>query len=456
MINRTLFLLLLLSMSNSLKAQKWDNKLNYSLLEVAADGNVDSLISILKLDPKIDFRDVNNGTALFYATQNNHIDIVKILVFNGANPNYGTDDGFTPLMTACYNGYFDMAEYLAHAGASIDMRDEYWATAIHYAVAMNNYYIVDMLLYYGANAHLLTYEKNSTLLIASLNGDTAITRLLLEKDVDIDTENKMGYSPLSVAVQNNDSLMFDFLMEHGAKKEVLKKKRYNPSAWALLNNNIYAYQKLKPEQAHMQTEENNRYNPLNIAYSKGEKELINKLKNEGLNSGYLPYYDAVKFQYTASINGSDVFSNLGLGFQDAKYKTDLILSYGTRFRQKAVLFQESSDSYLQLWEHRRYFELYLQKRFELKAEPIGIQFYGGLGAQFMFGKYDGVKQKISPSFVLVPQIGFQINLNPIYFLIGYEYTYYKLYDISEHKMKIGIGLRLNLVKKPSKYNLLWI
>jgi len=108
---------LLFTLSHSLDAQK-NVELNYALIEVAAEGNLDSLIQILKKDPNLDFRDANSGTALYYAVQNNHLDIVKVLVFNGADMDYGLDDGFSPLMCACYNGYFDIAEFLARSGAN--------------------------------------------------------------------------------------------------------------------------------------------------------------------------------------------------------------------------------------------------------------------------------------------------------------------------------------------------
>jgi ankyrin repeat protein len=454
--NRFLIVFLLLIVSSNLFAQKKNDKLNYALIDAAANGQTDSVIKILKLHPEIDFRDYNNGTALFYATQNEHLDIVKILVYNGANLNYGLDNGFTPLMSACYNGYFDIAEYLASSGAGLDIRDQYWATAVHYAVAMGHYYIVDMLLYYGANAHMLTYEGTSTILEASLFGDTAIAQLLINKDVDIDKENKLGYTPLSVAVQNNDTIMFDFLMANGANPKVLRKKKYPPYAWALLNQNVYAYKKLKPDRFSLQPVANNRYNSLNIAYANDDDELVDELKKEGVTSGWAPYYNAAILQFSASFNGNDAFYNFGFGLQDVKYKTDIVLNYGTRFRNKAILFEESEDTYLQLWEHRRYLELYLQKRFEYKFDFFKLDLYAGLGFQWMFGKYDGIRRELNPSFAMVPQIGLQVDMNPIYFKLGYEYTPYQLYDISGHKVKMGLGYRFNFVKRPTKYSLLWI
>jgi len=454
--NRVILLFISLVFSTFLHAQNRDVKLNYALIDAAANGSTDSLIEILKRHPNINFRDGNNGTAIFYATQNNHLDIVKILIYNDANIDYAINGGFTPLMSACYNGYFELGEYLASHGANLDINDQYDANALHYAVAMGDFYMVDMLLFYGADALALTYENTSTILIASLIGDTTVARLLFEKGADIDRVNKLGYSPLSVAVQNNDSVMLDYLIELGAKTEVLKKQQYEPYAWALLNKNYYAYKKLKPERATQQSMANNRYNSLNIAYGIGDPDLITSIKNEGVTSGWFPYYNSATFQFSSSFNGADAFFNFGAGLSDAKYKTNIILNYGTRFKEKAILFEESKDTYLQLWEHRRYFELYFQKRFEFQMDYFDVSIYAGLGAQWMFGNYSGVRRKVYPSFALVPQFGIQLDMRPVFFTVGYEYTAYKLSDISGHKIKIGLGYQLNFVKKPKKYSLLWI
>ena len=453
---RSIFLLLLVVFSTKIEAQINRDELNYALIETAAVGNTDSLISILKLDPNIDFRDANSGTALFYATQNNHFDIVQILAFNGANLNYGIDGGFTPLMMACVNGYFEIANYLAQQGANLNDRDDFNATALHYSVAMADYYLVDMLLYYGANPNLLTHEKTSCLLIASMNGDTAVSQLLIDKAADINQKNEYDYSPLSIAVQDNDTLMFDFLIEKGANPKELNIDRYSPHAWALLNENNYAFKKLKPKQIDEQSQKNNRYNCLNLACRNSDMKLVKALKAEGYNNGWLPYYNAINFQFSSAINSGDVFYSFGFGLQDVKYKTDLVLSYGTRFKQKAVWFEESSESYLQLWEHRRYLELYLQKRFVFNLEFINISLYAGLASQWNFGKYDGVRKAINPSIVWIPKIGVRVDMNPVYFIMGYQYCNYKLYDISAHKFDIGLGYQLNFVKKPEKYTLIWM
>jgi len=437
-------------------AQSPSEKQNFALIKAAEEGKTEQLIKILKNKPDIDSRDDNGGTALFYATQNHHLDIVKILVYNGANPDLSLYDGFTPLMSACVTGDFDIAEYLAASGAKLDEYNKYGATALHFAVAMGDYYISDMLLFYGADANKLTYEKTSPLLVAALYNDTAIARILLKKDANANTANKAGFSAFSVAINNNDTSLFDLLFANGADPKLLNKAPYKAAAWALKNHNEYAFKKLKPSQLGAEAFQNRRYNPLIIAYANNNMKLVKSLKKEGYSSGLLPFYSALLNQASFSFNTNDLFFNFGIGFQDVKYKSIIWINYGTRFKQKAVLLKDGEKSFTQLWEHRRYFELGLQKYFVIPLDNIELKPFLGLGAQFMMGHYDGLNQKLDTRFALVPKLGFYISIDPLFFSFSYEYTPYGLYDISPHKINLGIGYKINFTNKPKPYKLLWL
>jgi len=451
-----ILLVLILSFTPRLQAQKDYTALNYALIDVAASGDVDSLIQILKQDVNLDFRDANSGTALYYATQNNHLDIVKVLVYNGADMDFSLDNGFSPLMCACYNDFFDIAEYLARNGANTNDRDEYWATAMHYAVAVGDYYLVDMLLFYGAKPDLLTHEKISPLFVASLIGDTAIANLLLNKGANINQLNETDDSPLSMAIQENDTIMFDFLRTHGVDLKSMQKNNYTPVARALLNNNIYAFEQLKQNDSPQKYVHNNRFNPLNIVYSQGNRTKAKEMKKQAYSSGLLPYFNALQFQVSSSFNADDVFYSFGMGVRDVKYNLALQFNFGTRFTKKAVIFEQSDNTYWQLWEHRYILEIAAVEYFPVKLEMMNMELFAGLGTQFMLGKYDGVHQKINPSVVFVPQVGVKVDVNPLFFTLAYEYTAYHLNDISNHKLKVGIAYKLQFVAKPKKYELIWM
>ena len=68
---------------------------------------------------KYAFETQEGATALVCAAAENHFDIVKYLVQNGADVNHCTDQNSSPLRDACIHGNVDMTQYLLDHGADI-------------------------------------------------------------------------------------------------------------------------------------------------------------------------------------------------------------------------------------------------------------------------------------------------------------------------------------------------
>lgn len=68
-------------------------------------------------------------TAFHYLVVENQLEAVKLLSKHGANINEHDYEGMTPLMTAIFMDYREMAEWLLSNGASIEGRTELgWTT----------------------------------------------------------------------------------------------------------------------------------------------------------------------------------------------------------------------------------------------------------------------------------------------------------------------------------------
>ena len=73
---------------------------------------------------------VYGATALWVASCLRHLDIVKLLVENGANVNYNTTAQSMPLRAACYEGRRNIVEYLIEQGANVNLCNEYKNTCL--------------------------------------------------------------------------------------------------------------------------------------------------------------------------------------------------------------------------------------------------------------------------------------------------------------------------------------
>ena len=79
--------------------------------------------------------EINGQTLLYWATHQNNIAFVKLLVSQGANVNYRDDLGRTPLQIACYFGFTEIVAFLLESGANtegcLEQATNGWAEQTH-------------------------------------------------------------------------------------------------------------------------------------------------------------------------------------------------------------------------------------------------------------------------------------------------------------------------------------
>ena len=88
---KTYIILFISILSTCISAQ--NDSINYNLIAAAHDNNLSALIQALKDSADVNFKDYDGNTALIYASQKGNIDIVKILLYNGADPKEKNTNG---------------------------------------------------------------------------------------------------------------------------------------------------------------------------------------------------------------------------------------------------------------------------------------------------------------------------------------------------------------------------
>ena len=123
------------------------------IFKSAADGNVQAVKSLLAYKPDYATQpDKDTGnTALHYAAQAGHADVVRLLLANGANANARNQDGQTPLHMAVWKVYYRTFDALIEAGAEINAVDKRGNTPLHAAVSRNHIGLIRYLLAHGAS-----------------------------------------------------------------------------------------------------------------------------------------------------------------------------------------------------------------------------------------------------------------------------------------------------------------
>jgi len=209
-----------------------------------------------------DFEDLIHRTfgqwcqsALGWAAQHNHLDLVKLLIDKNDSleyVHYKPDCGFSALHLAVMNGHLEIVEYfLTKCGGLlvIELKD-YGDTVLHRAARAGHVDIIKLLLEHGAmidnkdntTPFLETNNKRSEFLeylvkcggminrnygytalhCAAANGRTEVVALLAERGALLDIKTVYGQTALHLAAENGHGCVVDILqnLDRGAGMDI--------------------------------------------------------------------------------------------------------------------------------------------------------------------------------------------------------------------------------------------
>ncbi|KAG9393929.1 Ankyrin repeats (3 copies) [Carpediemonas membranifera] len=186
-----------------------------SALCIAAENGFVEIASLL-LDANrsmVDIADNDSWSPLFWAAAESHLDLARLLLEHGANPNHRANDGRTPLMAATLDNNVEIIELLIKCGwADLSMRDGNSLTALDLACIRGHVETVTVLVEAGSE-----YLSTPTpLVLAAFHNQVAIVELLLNAGATLDLQRKDGRTALMVACVNGHADSAGFLVSAGA------------------------------------------------------------------------------------------------------------------------------------------------------------------------------------------------------------------------------------------------
>ena len=121
---------------------------------------------------------VAKNTALRIASKEGHVELVEMLLNNGANVNAKNSYGVTALHIASREGHTDIVAMLLEKGADVNAKSDGGYTALISASESGHTETVAMLLEKGADVNAKTNWGDTALIQASYYGHTEIVKLL--------------------------------------------------------------------------------------------------------------------------------------------------------------------------------------------------------------------------------------------------------------------------------------
>ena len=250
------------------------NKKEYadtSLLEAADDGHIEIVKLLLKAGADPNQINDDGQTPLYRAIEYtrsaikklDRIEIVKLLLFYGANPNIASEYGTTPLIRAAEVGVIEIVKLLLDNNADPNHANDKGAVPLGWAAAKGHIEIVELLLNRGANPNVVNNKGGVPLHFAAENGHAEIVELLLNKNADPNI--KSGY-------RENTPLILAVVQSKYYRSNPVRKEKYTKIVESLL------------EKRADQSIENRRGNsPLEIATKDGNTEIVKLLTDANNN-----------------------------------------------------------------------------------------------------------------------------------------------------------------------------
>lgn len=425
----------------------YQDSVNLNLLLAAEQGDKEGVLEALRSGADINTKTYFGVTPLMYATQENHLNILKILLHNGADPKIKPSDGTTPLIMATIYNHLDAADILIQYGADINTSDDLSANPLLYASFYGYYYMTDMLLYYGANINYEDDENTNAIILASFNGKPEIVDMLAGHGADINSRDVNGFTPLIVAAQNGHFEVAEQLIEK--KADVNARTIYNTTAFFYAVNNGYTeIVKLLMKNGANTEEEILKGKKLNSLPSIYNYPLIRKvLRENGLKLNYWPGFNSISIGPVFNFNIKDILSGLIVGINDYKYNLGIYMGYEMRYRAKRTLVEKNPVYLYQFWERRSAIHLSVEKRFNFFSYPISkTGWLLGAKTLYTFGSYRGASSAPESKFKFTPQAGLYYANDWFKAKLIYEYIDYGNYEVPPHRLNIQLLFDFKFIK----------
>ncbi|PNF33258.1 Protein fem-1-like protein [Cryptotermes secundus] len=171
----------------------------------------------------------NGATPLVMACRNGHYDVAEYLiehckadieqlgsvVFDG-----DTIEGAPPLWCAAAAGHLPVVRLLVRNGASVNSTTRTNSTPLRAACFDGHFEIVKFLVDHGADIEVANRHGHTCLMIACYKGHFRIARFLLGLDANVNRKSVKGNTALHDCAESGSLEILKLLIEHGAKMDV--------------------------------------------------------------------------------------------------------------------------------------------------------------------------------------------------------------------------------------------
>ncbi|XP_035720524.1 protein fem-1 homolog CG6966-like isoform X2 [Vespa mandarinia] len=171
----------------------------------------------------------HGATPLVMACRNGHYDVAEYLIVKcGADieqPGSVVFDGETiegapPLWCAAAAGHIELVKLLVQRGANVNSTTKTNSTPLRAACFDGHYEIIRFLVKNGADIEMANRHGHTCLMIACYRGHIDIVKLLLAWNADVNRKSVRGNTALHDCAESGSLEILKLLVQHGAQMDV--------------------------------------------------------------------------------------------------------------------------------------------------------------------------------------------------------------------------------------------
>ena len=198
-------------------------------LQAAARGGSQRVVKdLLGANALVNAVACDNSTALMCAAEEQHHEIVTLLLDHGANTNCKSNTGWSPLHCVTKDDQEELVTRLLDLGVDASSRDIFGWTPAHLACSNGSIRILEILVTRGANVEATSDAGWSLLHEAVKSGNEGMVRWLLSRKVRADQAFKGHITPLIVASGKENAAIVKLLLEYDASGQGIPSKGWSP------------------------------------------------------------------------------------------------------------------------------------------------------------------------------------------------------------------------------------
>lgn len=147
------------------------------------------------------------------AIDENDLSVLRSIVELTKDPDYVLANGQTILNYAAYSGADEILKYLLFSGANINIQDYDGNTPLHNAILREDDKIIKLLVKNNCNLNIFNVDGYTPLMLAIVNGKNDISSYLLKFDQDLLRQNYRKETVLDLTNKFNRTIIKELILE---------------------------------------------------------------------------------------------------------------------------------------------------------------------------------------------------------------------------------------------------